>query len=90
MLSTVDTRFKQMFEWGELIPQLKVDPMSQSDTKTRILDGAEQLFAREGFHNTSLRTLTSLASVNLASVNYHFGSKAVSYTHLTLPTICSV
>ena len=71
----VDTRFKQMFEWGELIPQLKVDPMSQSDTKTRILDGAEQLFAREGFHNTSLRTLTSLASVNLASVNYHFGSK---------------
>ena len=49
--------------------------MSQSDTKTRILDGAEQLFAREGFHNTSLRTLTSLASVNLASVNYHFGSK---------------
>ncbi len=49
--------------------------MSQSNTKTRILDGAEQLFAREGFHNTSLRALTSLAGVNLASVNYHFGSK---------------
>jgi AcrR family transcriptional regulator len=49
--------------------------MSHSDTKTRILDGAEQLFAREGFHNTSLRALTSLAEVNLASVNYHFGSK---------------
>lgn len=49
--------------------------MSISDTKTRILDGAEQLFAREGFHNTSLRALTNLAEVNLASVNYHFGSK---------------
>jgi AcrR family transcriptional regulator len=49
--------------------------MSQSDTKTRILDGAEQLFAREGFHNTSLREITGLAGVNLASVNYHFGSK---------------
>ena len=49
--------------------------MSHSDTKTRILDGAEQLFAREGFHNTSMRALTSLAEVNLASVNYHFGSK---------------
>lgn len=49
--------------------------MVQCDTKTRILDGAEQLFAREGFHNTSLRALTSLAEVNLASVNYHFGSK---------------
>jgi AcrR family transcriptional regulator len=49
--------------------------MPPCDTKTRILDGAEQLFAREGFHNTSLRALTSLAEANLASVNYHFGSK---------------
>ncbi len=49
--------------------------MAQSDTKTRILDGAEQMFAREGFHNTSLRALTDLAEANLASVNYHFGSK---------------
>lgn len=49
--------------------------MTHLDTKTRILDGAEQLFAREGFHNTSLRALTRLAEVNLASVNYHFGSK---------------
>lgn len=49
--------------------------MSQCDTKIRILNGAEQMFAREGFHHTSLRALTSLAAVNLASVNYHFGSK---------------
>lgn len=49
--------------------------MAQYDTKTRILNSAEQLFAREGFHNTSLRTLTSRAEANLASVNYHFGSK---------------
>lgn len=49
--------------------------MPSCDTKTRILDGAEQLFAREGFHNTSLRAITALAEVNLASVNYHFGSK---------------
>lgn len=46
-----------------------------SDTKTRILDCAEELFARDGFHNTSLRGLTALADVNLASVNYHFGCK---------------
>ncbi len=49
--------------------------MTRSDTKTRILDCAEHLFAREGFHNTSLRTLTAQADVNLASVNYHFGNK---------------
>jgi AcrR family transcriptional regulator len=49
--------------------------MNQTDTKTRILNSAEQLFARDGFHNTSMRALTSLAKVNLAAVNYHFGSK---------------
>jgi len=49
--------------------------MSQPDTKERILDAAERLFAREGFHNTSLRAITGEADVNLAAVNYHFGSK---------------
>jgi AcrR family transcriptional regulator len=49
--------------------------MSQKDTKKRILDAAERLFAREGFHSTSLRMLTKEAGVNLAAVNYHFGSK---------------
>ena len=44
-------------------------------TKTRILDAAEQLFAERGFAETSLRTITTRAKVNLASVNYHFGSK---------------
>ncbi len=49
--------------------------MSQTDTKTCILDAAEKLFAEDGFHNTSLRGITSLATVNLAAVNYHFGCK---------------
>ncbi|MFO7982053.1 MAG: TetR family transcriptional regulator, partial [Desulfuromonadales bacterium] len=49
--------------------------MSQQDTKERILDAAEGLFAREGFHGTSLRAITTRAAVNLAAVNYHFGSK---------------
>ena len=45
------------------------------DTKQRILDTAEHLFAQEGFKGTSLREITSRARVNLAAVNYHFGSK---------------
>jgi len=49
--------------------------MSQPDTAARILDAAEMLFARNGFHNTSLREITGAAEVNLAAVNYHFGSK---------------
>lgn len=49
--------------------------MAQSDTVDRILDAAELLFAERGFSETSLRMITSKAGVNLAAVNYHFGSK---------------
>lgn len=45
------------------------------DTKGKILDAAERLFAEHGFTTTSLRTITADAKVNLAAVNYHFGSK---------------
>lgn len=44
-------------------------------TKNKILDAAEVLFADKGFNGTSLREITSQAEVNLAAVNYHFGSK---------------
>ncbi len=44
-------------------------------TKDRILHAAEELFAAQGFATTSLRQVTSLADVNIAAVNYHFGSK---------------
>lgn len=46
-----------------------------SSTIDRILDAAEVEFAAHGFVETSLRTITSKAKVNLAAVNYHFGSK---------------
>lgn len=46
-----------------------------NSTKDRILSAAEQLFAETGVATTSLRTITALARVNLAAVNYHFGSK---------------
>ena len=48
---------------------------TSADTKTRILDAGERLFVEHGFEATSLRSLTTAASVNLAAVNYHFGSK---------------
>lgn len=45
------------------------------DTKARILNAAEDLFIEAGFEAMSLRHITARASVNLAAVNYHFGSK---------------
>jgi AcrR family transcriptional regulator len=44
-------------------------------TKDRILGAAEELFAQHGFAGTSLRQVTTRADVNIAAVNYHFGSK---------------
>lgn len=45
------------------------------ETRTRILDAAEELFMQHGFESTSMRLLTAKAQANLAAVNYHFGSK---------------
>ena len=45
------------------------------DMKSRILDAAETLFIDCGYEAMSLRQITSRAEVNLAAVNYHFGSK---------------
>jgi AcrR family transcriptional regulator len=47
----------------------------KADTKARILDAAERLFAHHGFAATSLRQITAEAQANLAAVNYHFQSK---------------
>ena len=46
-----------------------------SDTRNRILDAAETLIAENGFRNVSLRQITGAAEVNIAAVNYHFGSR---------------
>ncbi len=44
-------------------------------TQERILANAEVLFMEHGYEATSLRMITTGAGVNLAAVNYHFGSK---------------
>jgi AcrR family transcriptional regulator len=47
----------------------------REDTKTKILNVAEKLFAENGLQATSLRQIINEAGVNVASVHYHFGSK---------------
>lgn len=58
------------------MPPLDREPTRGSpDTKDRILAAAEALFMEQGYAATSLRAITAKAKVNLAAVNYHFGSK---------------
>jgi AcrR family transcriptional regulator len=44
-------------------------------TRTAILAAAERLYADRGFGDVTLRDIVAEANVNLAAVNYHFGSK---------------
>jgi AcrR family transcriptional regulator len=56
-------------------PITETDPEREAATKQQVLIAAERLFALHGFQNVSVRDITAEAGVNLASVNYHFGSK---------------
>jgi AcrR family transcriptional regulator len=57
-----------------------------SETRTRLLTKAREVFAREGYHGASIRTITREAGVNLGAVTYHFGSKQALY-HAVLEEI---
>jgi len=49
--------------------------LSSDRTRTAILAAAERLYADRGFGDVTLRDIVAAAEVNLAAVNYHFGSK---------------
>ena len=46
-----------------------------TDKKQHIIEHAMKLFAEKGFEATSIRDLAKAADVNIAMVNYYFGSK---------------
>lgn len=50
------------------------------ETRARILDAAQKLFAEKGLDATSVRDITAEAGCNVAAVNYHFGGKENLYT----------
>jgi AcrR family transcriptional regulator len=49
--------------------------MPSDQTRSAILAAAERLYAERGFADVTLRDIVAAADVNLAAVNYHFGSK---------------
>ncbi len=48
-------------------------------TRDRLLDAAVDLFARHGFHGTSIRDIAEGAGANVAAGHYHYGSKEGLY-----------
>ena len=59
----------------EAAPANDLPETVEAATKAAVFCAAERLFALHGFQNVSVRDITAEAGVNLASVNYHFGSK---------------
>lgn len=57
------------------MPDSAITSKKSDNTRGRILDTAEKLFTKHGFRAMTLRKVTINAGVNLAAVNYHFGSK---------------
>jgi AcrR family transcriptional regulator len=47
----------------------------ESGAKLRLVEAAEELFAERGFEAVSVRDITKRAGMNIASINYHFGSR---------------
>lgn len=50
-----------------------------TETRKRILEAATKMFSEAGYRGTGIRQIVAVAGTNLASVNYHFGSKAALY-----------
>ena len=62
-----------MFNFAVLIYQM---------TKDKILQAARKLFEEKGFDSTTVREIAAKAGVNVALINYHFGSKETLLTDL--------
>lgn len=56
-------------------PKKLAGEVDRAETKSRILDVAEQLFAKHGLEAVSVRDITQAAEANLGAINYHFGTK---------------
>jgi len=55
-------------------------------TREKILTAAKELFQEKGFEPTTVREIATLAGVNVALINYHFGSKEQLLTQMVEET----
>lgn len=55
-------------------------------TRSRILEAAGRLFSHKGYERTTAREICTLARVNPAAVNYHFGGKRQLYLEVIRET----
>lgn len=57
-----------------------VSEVVQIEPRQRLLEAAEEVFARRGFDGATVREICDRAGMNVAAINYHFGDKGRLYT----------
>ncbi len=71
---------------------MAIPETTAGSTKESLIETAGKLFADLGLEGTSIRTIAKSGNVNLAAVNYHFGSKENLYLevirHVLVKTRC--
>jgi len=60
---------------------------SDRETRQRLLDVAERLFADRGFKDVTVRDICASAHANVAAINYHFGDKMGLYREVIASAI---
>lgn len=55
-----------------------------NETQIKIIEAAEVEFAEMGYDGASIREITQRAGVNIAAINYHFGSKEALFKEMVL------
>lgn len=72
-------------------PVIRNEPVASADPiRQRIMDTGERLFSERGYAATSMREITSEAGVNLAAVNYYFGSKENLYIEIIARAVAPI
>lgn len=67
-----------------------MNAVNTHETKAKIIEVARKLFSENGFEGTSIRELAKVAEVNVASINYHFGSKEQLFFHIIQDAISNL
>jgi AcrR family transcriptional regulator len=52
---------------------------ADAETRERLIEAGERLFAQQGFKRVTVREICRAARANVAAVNYHFGDKLGLY-----------
>ena len=55
---------------------------SETDTRQRLLEAAQTVFAEHGFRHATVRDICKRAGANVAAIHYHFGDKQALYMEL--------